>query len=66
MFQAIISVCNLISMECILLKDEIQLNKPQYECSQRAENLKEEFINIYKGPVFIKKNCIKVKYYKTA
>ena len=36
MFQAIISVCNLVNLECILLKDKIGL-KIHKECTIRAE-----------------------------
>ena len=65
MFQAIISVCNLINLECILLKDNVGLISTYKECTARAENMQKDFINIYKGPVVIEKNCIKINNYKS-
>ena len=56
MFQAIISVCNLINLECILLKDKIGLKNTHKECTIRAENMKKDFIDFYKGPIIIRKN----------
>ena len=38
MFQAIISICNLINMECVILKDKIGLINTHKECAVRAEN----------------------------
>ena len=64
MFQAIISVCNLINMECVLLKDNIGLKNTHKECTVRAENMRKDFIDLYKGPVIIEKNCIKLNNYK--
>ena len=66
MFQAIISVCNLINMECMLLKDTIGPKNTHKECVIRAENMRKDFIDLYKGPVIIKKNCIKLINYKSA
>lgn len=66
MFQAIISVCNLINLECILLKDKIGLKNTHKECTIRAENMEKDFINFYKGPIVIKKNCVRLKNYKSA
>ena len=66
MYQAIISVCNLINLECILLKDQIGLKKTRTECSIRAENMEKDFINFYRGPIVIKKNCIKLDNFKNA
>ena len=65
MFQAIISVCNLINMECMLLKDTVGLIKSHKECTVRAENMRKDFIDLYKGPVIVKKNCIKLNNYKS-
>ena len=65
MFQAIISVCNLISMECLLLKDTVGLISTHKECNVRAENLRKDFIDLYKGPVIVRKNCIKINKYKS-
>ena len=65
MFQAIISVCNLINLECLLLKDSIGLISTHKECIIRAESMRKDFINLYKGPVIIEKNCIKVNKYKS-
>ena len=65
MFQAIISVCNLINMECVLLKDKIELNSSHKECKVRAEIMRKDFIDLYKGPVIIEKNCIKLNNYKS-
>ena len=65
MFQAIISVCNLINMECVLLKDKIGLISTHKECSIRAETMRKDFIDLYKGPVIIEKNCIKINKYKS-
>ena len=65
MFQAIISICNLINMECVILKDKIGLINTQKECAIRAENMKKDFIDLYKGPVIIEKNCIKINNYKS-
>ena len=65
MFQAIISVCNLINMECVLLKDNIGLKSTHKECTVRAENMRKDFIDLYKGPVIIEKNCIKLNNYKS-
>ena len=65
MFQAIISVCNLINMECILLKDKIGPINTHKECTIRAENMRKDFINLYKGPVLIEKNCIKINKFKS-
>ena len=64
MFQAIISVCNLINMECLLLKDNVGLISTHKECTVRAESMRKDFIEIYKGPVIIEKNCIKIGNYK--
>ena len=66
MFQAIISVCNLINMECLLLKDTVGLINTRKECTVRAENMRKDFIDLYKGPVIIKKNCIKLNNFKNA
>ena len=60
MFQAIISVCNLVNLECILLKDKIGLKKHHKECFIRAENMKKDFISLYKGPIVIKKKLYKI------
>ena len=65
MFQAIISICNLINMECVILKDKIGLINTQKECAVRAEIMKKDFIDLYKGPVIIEKNCIKINKYKS-
>ena len=65
MFQAIISVCNLINMECVLLKDKIGLINTHKQCKIRAENMRKDFIDLYKGPVIIEKNCIKINKYKS-
>ena len=65
MFQAIISVCNLINMECMLLKDTVGLINTHKECVVRAEIMRKDFINLYKGPVIIEKNCIKLNNYKS-
>ena len=65
MFQAIISICNLINMECVVLKDKIGLINTQKECAARAEIMKKDFIDLYKGPVIIEKNCIKINKYKS-
>ena len=66
MFQAIISVCNLINMECLLLKDTVGLISTHKECTARAEIMRKDFIDLYKGPVIIEKNCIKINNYKSA
>ena len=66
MFQAIISVCNLINMECLLLKDNVGLISTHKECTVRAENMRKDFIDLYKGPVIITKNCIKLSNFKNA
>ena len=65
MFQAIISVCNLINMECLLLKDTVGLIRTHKECTERAESMRRDFIDLYKGPVIIEKNCIKINNYKS-
>ena len=65
MFQAIISVCNLINMECLLLKDNAGLISSHKECTIRAESMRKDFIDLYKGPVIIEKNCIKINNYKS-
>ena len=65
MFQAIISVCNLINMECVLLKDKVGLISTQKECTVRAERMRKDFTNLYKGPVYIEKNCVKINNYKS-
>ena len=65
MFQAIISVCNLINLECLLLKDTLGLISTHKECTVRAESLRKDFIDLYKGPVIIEKNCIKLNNYKS-
>ena len=64
MFQAIISVCNLINMECVLLKDKIGLISTHKEYSIRAESMRKDFICLYKSPVIIEKNCVKINNYK--
>ena len=64
MFQATISICNLINMECVLLKDKIGLISTHKECTVRAENISKDFIDLYKGPVIIEKNCIKINNYR--
>ncbi|MAJ15149.1 MAG: hypothetical protein CMN44_09385 [SAR116 cluster bacterium] len=66
MFQAIISVCNLINLECVLLKDKIGLINTHKECITRAEIMRKDFIDLYKGPVIVKKNCVKLNNYKSA
>ena len=65
MFQAIISVCNLINMECVFFKDKIGLISSHKECTARAESMRKEFIDLYKGPIIIEKNCIKINNYKS-
>ena len=60
MFQAIVSICNLINMECILLKDKIGLKSSHKECAARAESIKKDFIDLYKGPVILKKIVLKL------
>ena len=65
MFPAIISVCNLINMECVLLRDKIGLISSHKDCIIRAENMRKDFIDLYKGPVIIEKNCIKINKYKS-
>ena len=52
-------------MECLLLKDKVGLISTHKECTIRAENMKKEFIDLYKGPVLIEKNCIKINKYKS-
>ena len=66
MFQAIISVCNLINMECLLLKDKVGLISTHKECSVMAEKMRKDFTNLHKVPVIIKNNCIKLNNYKNA
>ena len=65
MFQAMIFVCNLISMECVLLKDKVGLIGTYKECYARTESMRKDFTDLYKGPVIIEKNCIKLKNYKS-
>ena len=65
MFQAIISVCNLINIECVLLKRFNRFNSSHKECTIRAESMRKDFIDLYKGPVIIEKNCIKINNYKS-
>ena len=65
MFQAILSVCNLISMECILLQDNLKLIKTHKECITRAESMRKDFIDLYRGPVIVEKNCVKLNNYKS-
>ena len=65
MFQAFISVCNLINMECVLFKDKVGLIGTHKECTARAESMRKDFIDLYKGPVIIEKNCIKINNYKS-
>ena len=65
MFQAIISICNLINTECVILKDKIGLINTHKECAARAEIMKRDFIDLYKSPVIIEKNCIKIIKYKS-
>ena len=65
MFQAILSVCNLINMECVLLRDKIGLISSHKDCIIRAENMRKDFIDLYKGPVIVEKNCIKLNNYKS-
>ena len=52
-------------MECILLKDKIGPINTHKECTIRAENMRKDFINLYKGPVLIEKNCIKINKFKS-
>ena len=52
-------------MECVLLKDKIGLISTHKECSIRAETMRKDFIDLYKGPVIIEKNCIKINKYKS-
>ena len=65
MFQAITSICNLINMECVILKDIIELINTHKKCAVRAEIMKKDFIDLYKGPIIIEKNCIKINKYKS-
>ena len=51
-------------MECMLLKDTAGLINTHKECTVRAESMRKDFIDLYKGPVVIKKNCIKLNNYK--
>ena len=51
-------------LECVLLKDKIGLKNTHKECTVRAENMRKDFIDLYKGPVIIEKNCIKINNYK--
>ena len=53
-------------MECLLLKDTVGLISTHKECTVRAENMRKDFIDLYKGPVIIKKNCIKLNNFKNA
>ena len=52
-------------MECILLKDTVGLISTHKECEARAEIMQKDFIDLYKGPVIIEKNCIKINKYKS-
>ena len=52
-------------MECVILKDKIGLINTHKECAIRAENMRKDFIDLYKGPVIIEKNCIKINKYKS-
>ena len=52
-------------MECVLLKDKIGLKNTHKECTVRAENMRKDFIDLYKGPVVIEKDCIKINNYKS-
>ena len=61
MFQAIISICNLINMECVVLKDNLGLINNHKKCLIRAESMQKDFENLYKGPVIVKKDCVKFK-----
>ena len=51
-------------MECLLMKDQIGLINTHKECKARVESMRKDFIDLYKGPVIIKKNCIKINGYK--
>ena len=53
-------------MECILIKDNIGLISTHKECKIRAENIRKDLIELYKGPVVIKNNCIKLNNYRNA
>ncbi len=55
MFQAIISVCNLINMKCVLLKDKIGLKSSYEKCIVRSENVRKDFMDLCKCHVIIKK-----------
>ena len=52
-------------MECVLLKDKRGLIGSHKECKIRAESMRKDFIHLYKGPVIIEKNCIKINNYKS-
>ena len=52
-------------MECLLLRDNVGLINTHKECTVRAENMRKDFIDLYKGPVIIKKKCIKLNNYKS-
>ncbi len=52
-------------MECVILKDRIGLIGSHKECTARAEIMRKDFIDLYKGPVIIEKNCIKINNYKS-
>ncbi len=66
MLQAIITLCNLINIQYMLLKDTLGLINTHKQCTVRAENMRKDFIDLYKGPVIVKKNCIKLNNYKSA
>ena len=55
MFQDIISVCNLINMKCVLLKDKIGLKSSYEKCIVRSENVRKDFMDLCKCHVIIKK-----------
>ena len=47
------------------LRDKIGLINTHKQCKIRAENMRKDFIDLYKGPVIIEKNCIKINKYKS-
>ena len=60
MFQAIVSICNLLNLECIAYQDTSGLNFTKKQCIVRTIKIEKDLIETYGNRFYIKKDCIKL------
>ena len=64
MYTAVVFICNLLSFECISFEDKLNKALSKEKCLTRTISIEKEILNMYKVPLFVKKECVKLDNFK--